>query len=685
MNQQKMKFSTTAFIALMLVALMFTQNVEAATNTPKLQEIWIKVLYTDAITALRNHELDIVAPDTMGSWPEIERALDEGFKYISEISIKFSSFTFNCRDYNPKTGESLWPLNDTAFRQALAWLYGHDSKEEMLSGVYGGPTNEPLDSIIPPAYPTYYNPDVMVYNHNPVVANATLYDAGYRVTGGKLVGPNSIPVRDEIVIKTFSRAQFPTATPEAENVAAVWNDFFDNFLGVTNVNFVIMELDQMSALYPDVWTDKNFEVGHTIFQPAISFIVNWFASWMRYVPYGNAAGVNDGYVDYLCATILYNSNETERIQAAHQLQLLDSTNVWYIPTWVDYAFSVIDPGLEGWVSALGDGFENTWTWRTLHWKDPAKTSVTRWMANLPSNNYHPGYESLSWIWGNEVQLFEPILEVDPWNQLSRVPWVAESWATELITTPWGNAGQKISFKIRDGIYWHDSGAYNDTNSNGQWDPEEPKYEYPVTAEDVAFTINMIRTFYFPSYYSIYLPTAVYDQKVVDSDTVEIYVNSTDQWIIHNIADFGLIFPKHIWQNVGWHNIQTFNPGATLYKDWTGLNPPDWTKTAPFDPAHGGMKALVGCGPFVFDFFDSPTAIGHLIRNPNYWCDWTREDINLDLKVNIVDISTAAKAFGTKRGDARWSTPSDINGDGSINIVDLTFVAKQFGWKGIPST
>jgi len=60
--------------------------------------------------------------------------------------------------------------------------------------------------------------------------------------------------------------------------------------------------------------------------------------------------------------------------------------------------------------------------------------------------------------------------------------------------------------------------------------------------------------------------------------------------------------------------------------------------------------------------------------------WTYRlgDINGDGKVNILDISLVAVAFGTKPGDARWNPNADINNDNETNILDISTVAIHFG-------
>jgi hypothetical protein len=54
------------------------------------------------------------------------------------------------------------------------------------------------------------------------------------------------------------------------------------------------------------------------------------------------------------------------------------------------------------------------------------------------------------------------------------------------------------------------------------------------------------------------------------------------------------------------------------------------------------------------------------------------DMNKDWVVNILDVTIAARAFGSRPGDIRWNEVADLNGDGVVNIVDITIVAKAFG-------
>jgi parallel beta-helix repeat protein len=53
------------------------------------------------------------------------------------------------------------------------------------------------------------------------------------------------------------------------------------------------------------------------------------------------------------------------------------------------------------------------------------------------------------------------------------------------------------------------------------------------------------------------------------------------------------------------------------------------------------------------------------------------DINDDGKVNILDITIVAKAYGTKQGEPMYNEAADFDKNGQINIIDISMVAKDF--------
>jgi ABC-type transport system substrate-binding protein len=63
--------------------------------------------------------------------------------------------------------------------------------------------------------------------------------------------------------------------------------------------------------------------------------------------------------------------------------------------------------------------------------------------------------------------------------------------------------------------------------------------------------------------------------------------------------------------------------------------------------------------------------------PNY--PYKSELPSPDIKVDIKDIATAAKAFGTYPGHKYWNPVADINCDYRIDIKDIAAIAKRYGW------
>lgn len=56
---------------------------------------------------------------------------------------------------------------------------------------------------------------------------------------------------------------------------------------------------------------------------------------------------------------------------------------------------------------------------------------------------------------------------------------------------------------------------------------------------------------------------------------------------------------------------------------------------------------------------------------------TSADFNGDGKVDMLDISIAARAFMTVQGDPRWNPTADINNDGEVDMIDIALIAQQF--------
>ena len=56
----------------------------------------------------------------------------------------------------------------------------------------------------------------------------------------------------------------------------------------------------------------------------------------------------------------------------------------------------------------------------------------------------------------------------------------------------------------------------------------------------------------------------------------------------------------------------------------------------------------------------------------------KSDVNGDGIVNIKDLYTVARAFGTEPGDDDWNPIADVEMDEAIGIKDLYKIAKDYG-------
>lgn len=147
-------------------------------------------------------------------------------------------------------------------------------------------------------------------------------------------------------------------------------------------------------------------------------------------------------------------------------------------------------------------------------------------------------------------LYDSLLEKD---ENSDIPWLAKSWEVS-------EDGTVYTFHMQENALWHD--------------------EEPLTAEDVAFTID---------YYKKYPPVSndlvdngqsiVADCKVIDTYTVQITTNGFKNTYLSKLGSFSII-PKHIWENVeepatfeseeatvgsGPYKMESYNPEQGTYR------------------------------------------------------------------------------------------------------------------------
>lgn len=132
-------------------------------------------------------------------------------------------------------------------------------------------------------------------------------------------------------------------------------------------------------------------------------------------------------------------------------------------------------------------------------------------------------------------------------------------------------GKIYVVKIANGIKFHDG--------------------VPLTAHDVAFTINVLRTSSWAYYYGYF--RNVDRAEAVDNTTVIIYMKSVDAGFVENALSVMNIMPRHIWEP----KLRELGDGLAKYSP--------------------SIKELVGSGPFIIEEYQPGQFIAYR-ANENYW-------------------------------------------------------------------
>jgi peptide/nickel transport system substrate-binding protein len=172
------------------------------------------------------------------------------------------------------------------------------------------------------------------------------------------------------------------------------------------------------------------------------------------------------------------------------------------------------------------------------------------------NPFNADYEALSL-----GTVYEPLVYQDILNNQAQTPMLASSYT-------WNANKTSITFDVRQGVKW----------SDGQ----------PFTAQDVAFTFNLLKQDPAMDLYSLWSAAGL-RSATASGDTATLTFSQNAQAYFYNFADQVGIVPRHIWSNA---SVVGGNPGT-----WSDPNP-------------------VGTGPYEI----SPCTPNNIqyTANPHYW-------------------------------------------------------------------
>lgn len=230
-------------------------------------------------------------------------------------------------------------------------------------------------------------------------------------------------------------------------------------------------------------------------------------------------------------------------------------------------------------------------------------------------------------------------------------------------------GMKVWYRLRKDVFWQDG--------------------TPYTAEDAKFNWLFLRDNRIPRYTATW--KWIDDVSVVTDYKVVVYLNTTSQFLLYDLAGLAALFPPPVWSWM--NNIPEADRQAFIL-----AYEPDKNTTKPpgagalFGTASGPKTQLYGTGPFIFDNYDPVNFVSEIRQNPLYF-ELTEDienrkvdmfhkigDVDYDGTIWAVDRGRMGALFGVNKylHPTRYDPDVDVNSDDWIDIVDISLANFFFG-------
>lgn len=530
----------------------------------------------------------------------LQRVTDAGHKVsIFNNMSEFAFMAINCRDYKGVSGSSNFPLNVSAFRVALSYIYGVDDKETDILTYSGGPWNFAIDNPVPPCQVPWYNPNVHMPNTDYDTAWLILRDAGFTVGADGYLYYGDKKVRDLKVY--YSTGALYWQNGPGMGFVRNFNDFM-SYIGATNGPKASLVPVDFTTLVLELMVNHEYDfvcIGLTNLGRFVDYLYDLLHS-ENDVEWGwNFGGIHDDLFDEWSWTVLTSMDPEAVRQAAWNIQerFVYELMPWF-PMGGAKAFCTTARDSRGELMNVIPmeifGPRNDWSFMAIHWKGTPGIiwpggSATTALADAPTN-LNPYYENTLYGWNMLDRAITGLLGVDPTDVGHDIPFVAINWTIahwvsipELGITD----GSMATFIIRQDVLWHDL--------------------TPVTAYDCVANMRMLRK-YKPGRYSSTWANLVYEE--ADGPyKFNVYFYTTSLYYAYYVAGTALFAPKRVldvvdnWIKTGViASLSKWDPANSAYSG-LGLGPPP--------SKYSFLKQIVGCGPYVFDYYSKPTAVGRV--------------------------------------------------------------------------
>jgi peptide/nickel transport system substrate-binding protein len=662
-------------LALLIPIMLLLSSIGSATaaiqhyGQPRFDDAYLVTITTPSAERAAFEACTVEMLPDMLTWVDITALMAENQIMYASPGYHYCHIDINCRDYvpddagQPDAGRSLDPLNWTAFRQALAWAgLNLAQKAAAINDIYGGPAVTAVNNPVPPALGYWSNTALLDPGGDNVKAAQILTAAGFTISGGKLYTPSGYLVRDTIELISPSAAEAPTSTAFCQKWVDQWNAFFGTYLGLTNCAFINNPI-ATSTLIERAFTLRNFDLYFLCWGLGRfpDYLYDFYHSSQEGPDQNNAAGIKDAALDAQLEILKWGTDHAAKVAAAWEAQelivedLVPSVFLYsrtYYNAFKNYTY--YDSGnpnyLVNMINMPGYGADNSWTWGLMHWSTSATGGTLKYCNTGNVEELHPGWATWTYEWNILNRVLDGLLNLNPYT-ITDIPWIASSWKSEPFSWPelGVTAGQKITFQIRDGVLWHDL--------------------EPVTVYDIQFALKFLPNF--PRYSAIW--QYLLWSQVVDPCTIDIYLNTTSQFIIYDLAGVALMFPEHIYGPDGWLVNHGYDP----------INADVWAIPYTVGDAR---KALVGCGPYVFDYFDPSIGVAYIVKFNHYFVDGPlkqsfimpqRVDPDTTFEFSVQIINTGSKDEDTGELVPAVIDHIDITLDGEPLFTIAGFVLQPF--------
>jgi len=342
----------------------------------------------------------------------------------------------------------------------------------------------------------------------------------------------------------------------------------------------------------------------------------------------------------------------------------EERNLWGAGAYLDTLNPLMADTVPDWqtLANLFEGFysRNPYTMDYMWWGAEYAPAIEEWIG--------PGRKQIG---GNEV--YDATYNGTHYDGIP----IADVTEDDLVNDD--QLGMVVTWKIREGMYWHDSNPGPD----GKFETADDGTLYEVTAEDYCFGMNLLRDQENDRYQTQWW--FVYAVEEVDEFTVKVCEERRFLFAFEG-HDVGFLAPKHIWESFiePVYDVAslaiTLPDGTISYGDeiidwtrhhdtWEGWEEPYMQDPGIRDPITGAISTdprfmltkLIGFGPFKYHMGGWEVGIGsHFEANRQYFAHTICVgDIDFSKTVELPDLYAVMASVGEYKADPNYNVAADI--------------------------